>query len=148
VRDFNLMEDLSSQDRMMIVDRAHREADDIKKKPSQRRGRTDQEILEDCIRGQAAEVFMISKYNYKDDPRKYKDTFNLQQKSVDQKVIGYEDPKWILNKCKEYVELAEHAFRKFPHIIQVWYNKKDTNDYIWKGEYHYEGISKGFTRVC
>ena len=145
MRDFNL-KDFDATEKMQIIDRSHREANDIKKNPKQRRGRTDQRILEDCMMGQAAEVFMISKYNYRDDPRRFKDTFNTRGKSVDQKVIGYDDPQWTLDNCKNIIE--NESWREFPHIVQIWYNKRNTDEYIWKGEYHYERISKSFTRVC
>lgn len=132
---FNAKTDISAE---ALKDRAQAEAMEIYSKGSTRRGRSFNEIVEVCMYGHAAEVYLIEKEGYRDDPRPYKDVIDPNGEPVEVKVTegDYYVP-YVLDRCNK---AAKDSWRKYPKKLiifvnnkrDLWYNKHA--EYVWNGK--------------
>lgn len=116
-----------------LLSRAKEEAEQIFAKESTRRGRTLQKIIETSMYGHAAELYLIEKCQFRDDPRKYKDLFDTEENSVEVKVTegDYYVPYVLDRATKAKLE----TWRGFPDILYVFIGNKVTADYSLHGIY-------------
>ena len=116
-----------------LLSRAKEESEQIFAKESTRRGRTLQKIIETSMYGHAAELYLIEKCQFKDDPRKYKDLFDTEGNPVEVKVTegDYYVP-YVLDRA---TKAKSEAWRGFPDILYVFIGDKITVDYSLYGIY-------------
>ena len=120
-------------DASALLSRAKEESEQIFAKDATRRGRTLQKITETSIYGHVAELYLIEKCQFKDDPRKYKDLFDTEGNSVEVKVTkgDYYVPYVLDRATKAKLE----TWRGFPDILYVFIGNKVTADYSLYGIY-------------
>ena len=129
---FNAKTDLDPRELLM---RASTEAKLIYKKPSTRKGRTLQQITEACLRGHAAELYLIKYQNFSDDLREYKDLFDPSEESTEIKVTeGEYYVPYVLNRCNQ---AAAEKWRKYPKKLMIFIDDSKTNDYYLYNTYEY-----------
>ena len=117
----------------MLLARAKEESEQMFSKESTRRGRSLQKIIETALYGHAAELYLIEKCQFKDDPRKYKDVFDPEGNSVEVKVTegDYYVP-YVLDRANK---AKAETWRGFPDILYVFIGDKVTVDYSLYGIY-------------
>ena len=71
-----------------LYDRAFKESEKITWNPN---NRTPQRILEDCMMGQCAELFLIDNCGYTDNTNGFMDVFDLDGREVEVKVTRREN---------------------------------------------------------
>lgn len=124
----------SKLDQQLLLARATAEADKIVIKD--KTGRNYQQILEACLYGQAAEVYLLS-IGYIDDTRPYKDVFEPDDTPVEIKVTQHEgNVPYILDRCAERIQ---EAWRTHPTRVYIWINDKESDDYELNGIYDWNG---------
>ena len=65
-----------------LYDRAFKESEKITWNPN---NRTPERILEDCMMGQCAELYLIDKCGYTDNPNGFMDVFDLEGREIEVK---------------------------------------------------------------
>ena len=97
-------------------------------KGSQVKGRSYEQLLADCKRGNAAERYLIEKQGFTNDPRPFKDVFDPSNVSVEVKVTtsDWVAEKYTIPKCNADRRMA---WRKFSDIVYLFINPKDTEEY-------------------
>jgi hypothetical protein len=120
-------------DTSVLLSRAKEESEQMFSKESTRRGRSLQKIIETALYGHAAELYLIEKCQFKDDPRKYKDLFDTEGNPVEVKVTegDYYVP-YVLDRA---TKAKSEEWRGFPDILYVFIGDKITADYSLYGIY-------------
>ena len=122
-------------DTSVLLSRAKEESEQMFSKESTRRGRSLQKIIETALYGHAAELYLIEKCQFKDDPRKYKDLFDTEGNPVEVKVTkgDYYVP-YVLDRA---TKAKQETWRGFPDILYVFIGDKITADYSLYGIYEW-----------
>ena len=100
-------EDLDNE---RLYDRARDEAVQIFEKPSTRKGRTLEKIIETVEYGHTAEWFLIEKMGYMDNPLKYHDVIDPDGNWVEVKVT----------KIPQYVPSVLHRLNEHRRNLEQW----------------------------
>jgi hypothetical protein len=118
--------------------RAKAEAEEIYKgSEASRKGRSLMQIFESCLYGQAAEVYLIEKEGFTDNPEQYKDVFNPEGKEVEVKVTSLPKVKAKLIECKN------NKWR-ISDILYIFIGDFRTGEYSLHGIYHWDTTTKQF----
>ena len=126
--------DRSKLDQQLLLARAEDEAKKIV--VTDTTGRNYQQILEACLYGQAAEVYLLS-IGYIDDTRPYKDVFEPDDTPVEIKVTQHEgNVPYILDRCAKRIQ---EAWRTHPTRVYIWINNKESDHYELNGIYDWNG---------
>ena len=130
---FNAIVDV---DRIALTERSFAEAKLIYGKESTRRGRFLEDIVETCMYGHAAELYLISQ-GFTDDPAPYRDVFDPEGNPVEVKVTeGEYYVPYVLERANA---AAREAWRKYPKLLYVFIGDKNTLDYHLHGIYLWNG---------
>lgn len=125
-------------DQEFLYKRAFVEAEKIFEKPSTRKGRELDEIVQTCLYGHAAEVYLMS-LGYVDDTRPYKDLFEPDNTSVEIKVTEHiGNVPYVLNRCRDKI-LDKNNWSGHPLRVYVWINDKKSDEYTLNGIYDWNG---------
>ena len=120
-------------DQKLLLSRAENEAKKILLKD---KSRTYEQILEACLYGQAAEVYLMS-IGYPDDTRPFRDVKELDDTPVEVKVTKHiGNVPYVLDRCAE--RIAE-KWREHPTRVYVWINDTESDDYELNGIYDWNG---------
>ena len=131
---FNAKKDL---DPVRLYNRAEAEAKLIYSKPSTRRNRSLEDIIETVMYGHAAELYLIDHEGFKDDTREYKDVIDLEGKDVEVKVTeGSYYVSHVLDRCNA---AATETWRKYPEKLYIFTGDKISCDYRLHGIYLWNG---------
>lgn len=126
--------DASELDQALWESRSRREAEFIYANPNTRNGRTLDEVYLDCKRGQAPEVWLISK-GFKDDPRPYRDVRRPDGEPIEVKATDW-NPRYILER---YAEKIKHWPDETPTTVYLFNNTKGDSLYTFHGIFHWNG---------
>ena len=121
--EFNVMD----LDQGPFVARAKAEAQLIYNKPSTRKGRTLEKIIQTVLIGHAPEYYLIQFKHFKDDPREYKDVIEPEGDPAEQKATS--QPYYITNVL-ERANVQYDIEKK----LYIWVHNK-TLDYYLAGIY-------------
>lgn len=128
-----------------LVKRAKREATEIHSKESTRRNRSLEQVIESCLYGHAAELYLIENCGFKDDDRPYKDLYNESGESVEVKVTqGTYYVPYVLHRAEEAKKMP---WRKFSDILYIFIGNKETLDYELEGIYKWSTERNRFTKT-
>ena len=131
---FNAKNDL---DPVKLYNRAEAEAKLIYSKPSTRRGRSLENIIETVMYGHAAELYLIDHEGFKDDTREYKDVVDPGGNDVEVKVTeGKYYVSHVLDRCNA---AAMETWRKYPEKLYIFIGNKESCDYYLHGIYEWNG---------
>ena len=122
-------------DRNELIMRATNEAKLIFNKPGPRRGRSLNEIINSCLIGHAAELYLIKYEGFTDDPRPYKDVIDSNFVPWEIKTTNNEkNIRDVLRRCNQD---AGEAFREYAKRLMIFIRDSKTNDYYLYGKYEY-----------
>jgi hypothetical protein len=111
----------------LIHSRAFEEAKGIFESPSRARGRSLGQILDSCIQGQTAEVYLIQKHGFTSDPRKFNDTIDPNGVPTEQKtstsVTGIHE---AVEKCGRD-KIIDYRKDNYPDLVYAFLVTKNTN---------------------
>jgi hypothetical protein len=130
-------------DPVLLKSRAKKEAEFIGLKDTTRNGRSDDDILETCLWGQAPEVWLMSQ-GYLDDPRPYRDVREPQGVPVEVKVTenkpyGRETGvDFVLKRCKAK-RLQTWGKSPHPDRVIIFINDRHSPWYELHGVYDWNG---------
>ena len=117
-----------------LYDRAFKESEKITWNPN---NRTPEKILEDCMMGQCAELYLIDKCGYTDNPNGFMDVFDLEGRESEVKVTrGAHNVKFMLGDL--LVRKVEWGYHVANIVIVYLYDPK-TGDYTFLNEYNFNG---------
>ena len=117
-----------------LYDRAFKESEKITWNPN---NRTKQRILEDCMMGQCAELYLLDKCGYTDNPNGFMDVFDLEGREIEVKVTrGAHNVKFMLGDL--LVRKVEWGYHVANIVIVYLYDPK-TGDYTFLNEYNFNG---------
>lgn len=124
-------------DQQSLLARAREEAQLIYNKPSTRRDRTLENIVETVLYGHVAEKYLIDYHGFSDDPRPYKDVINTNGDPVEVKVTegDYYVP-YVLERAEK---AASESWRKYPKLLYIFIGNKNTLDYELHSIYEWNG---------
>lgn len=125
--------DLNQQ---QLRSRAEAEAQLIYNKPTTRKGRSLETIIETVLYGHVAEQYLIEQ-GWKDDPRPYKDVIRPDEEPVEIKVT--EGEYYVPYVLKRANEAAKDAWRKYPKWLYVFIGDRKTLNYNLHSTYHWNG---------
>lgn len=125
--------DTSELDLDFWKSRALQEANQIFANPNTRNGRSIDEVIETCMVGQAAEVWLISK-GFKNDPRPYRDVVHPDGTPIEVKVSEW-PPRWILNRYVEKIRM----FSNSPTTVYLFHNVPRQSLYTFVGIFKWNG---------
>ena len=122
-----------------LKERAKAEAEEIYYNGSEAsvKGRTLMQIFESSLYGQAAEVYLIEKQGFTDNPKKYKDLFNPEGEEVEVKVTSRSKVKDKLIEC------TENKWR-IADILYIFIGNFRTGEYSLYGIYKWDKSTKQF----
>jgi hypothetical protein len=130
---FNAITDI---DRISLYERAFEEAKLIYDKNSTRRNRTLEEILEACLYGHAAEVYLMD-IGFSNDPRPYKDLLEKDGTPIEVKVTeGEYYVPYVLERAER---AASEPWRDYPKKLYVFIGNRQSLDYHLHGIYVWDG---------
>lgn len=131
---FNAIDDLDGYE---LYSRAETEAKLIHSKPSTRRGRSLEDIIETVLYGHAAELYLIKHRGFSDDPRPFKDVIDTQNDPVEVKVTegDYYVP-YVLERANK---AASESWRQYPNWLYIFIGDKSSCDYQLHGIYLWNG---------
>jgi hypothetical protein len=131
---FNLKE----IDPVVLKQRAVGEAEKIFAKESTRQGRTYDQILNTCMYGQAAEVYMMTQ-GFTDNTEPYQDVIHPSGAWVEVKATEgvYYIPS-VITRC---VNKKKQPYTKHPDLVYIWINDKRSFEYILDGIYKWNGTT-------
>ena len=110
------------------------------------RNRSADEIILTCMRGQAAEQYLIEKWGFTDDPRRYKDLFNTNGESVEVKVTSKQsNVKYVIGRLNGY---RKEAWRNISDIVYVFINDPANTIYYLEGVYKWNILEIEVNEVC
>ena len=117
-----------------LYDRAFKESEKITWNPN---NRTPERILEDCMMGQCAELYLLDKCGYTDNPNGFMDVFDLEGREIEVKVTrGEHNVKFMLGDL--LVRKVEWGYHVANIVIVYLYDSK-TGDYTFLNEYNFNG---------
>ena len=116
-----------------LLTRAKKEAQDIFDNPDTRRGRSLKKIIETSLYGHAAELYLIEKHQFKDDPKSFKDLFDTKGNAVEVKVTQFKH--YVPYVLERAANAKKQIWRNFPDILYVFVGDKKTLDYDLDGIY-------------
>ena len=117
-----------------LYDRAFKESEKITWNPN---NRTKQRILEDCMMGQCAELFLIDKCGFTDNPNGFMDVYDPVGNEIEVKVTrGEHNVKFMLGDL--LVRKVEWGYHVANIVIVYLYDPK-TGDYTFLNEYNFNG---------
>ena len=130
---FNAIVDI---DRITLKERSFAEAKLIYSKESTRKGRSLEKIVETCMYGHAAELYLMGQ-GFADDPAPFRDIIDPEGNPVEVKVTeGEYYVPYVLERANT---AARDAWRKYPKHLYVFIGDKNTLDYHLHGIYLWNG---------
>ena len=126
-------------DLKFLKNRAKAEAEEIYHTGSAAsiKGRTLMQIFQSSLYGQAAEVYLMEKHGFTDNPKKYKDLFNPEGQEVEVKVTSRSKIKAKLIEC------TENKWR-IADILYIFIGDFQTAKYSLYGIYEWNKQTKQF----
>lgn len=123
-------------DQSALRARAEVEAQLIYDKPSTRRNRSLQEVIETVLYGHVAEQYLIEQ-GWEDDLRPYKDVIHPDGTPVEIKVTeGEYYVQYVLQRANE---AARQSWRKYPEQLYIFIGDRSTLDYKLYETYSWNG---------
>lgn len=117
-----------------LYDRAFKESEKITWNPN---NRTPQRILEDCMMGQCAELFLIDMCGFDDNPNGFMDVFDPAGNEIEVKVTRKKhNIKYMLGDL--LVRKVDWGYDVADIVYTYLYDEK-TGDYTFLNEYHFNG---------
>lgn len=129
-----------------LKDRAKGEADQIWNSPrGVIRGRTYEQLLADCMLGQAAEIHLLN-CGYLDNPKKYMDVKEPDGTTVDVKVITNKSPRYVEVSIENTLKRAadKKLEYEFADKIYMYTCDEKTAEYNLVGIYEWNASQKQF----
>lgn len=125
-------------DRVKLRERSVEEAKLIYAKDSTRKNRQLEEIIETCMYGHAAEIYLMD-LGFTDDTRPYKDLFDLDGTPIEVKVTegDYYVP-YVISRAEQ---AAREAWRDYPNTLYVFTANRQSLDYELYGIYIWNGAN-------
>lgn len=124
-------------DRKLWKKLAYKEADGIYAHPSRARGRSLEEIRATCLMGKAAEVYLMTKCGFKNDPEYCKDLLDLNNIPVEIKTTRKKH--YVQYVLKRANEAALESFRKYQKVLYIFVVNVYNGDYELAGIYNWNG---------
>ena len=124
-----------------LYDRAFKESEKITWNPN---NRSKQRILEDCMMGQCAELFLIDKCGFADNPNGYMDVYDPVGNEVEVKVTrGEHNIKFMLGDL--LVRKVEWGYDVADIVYTYLYDPK-SGDYTFLNDYKFNGTDYVLSR--
>ena len=128
-------------DRAFWEKRAEREAKLIYSNPRTRGNRSIDQIVKNCMQGQAAETWLISQ-GYFDDPRPYRDVFRPDHVTpIEVKVSGW-PPRYALERYAE--RLRKWTTSDLAKLVYVFHNKEPDTIFTFSGIFEWDPPSNWY----
>lgn len=116
--------------------RAIQEAKAIFSKPSTARGRTYEQILQACLRGQAAETWLLSK-GYTNDDRPFHDVIDPKGEPIEVKVT--EGDYYVRYVLDRYEARLLQGWGDLSKTVYIFLNEEDSDQYTFHGIFKWSG---------
>jgi len=117
-----------------LYDRAFKESEKITWNPN---NRTKQRILEDCMMGQCAELYLLDKCGFSDNPNGFMDVYDPVGNEIEVKVTrGAHNVKFMLGDL--LVRKVEWGYHVADIVYTYLYDPK-SGDYTFLNEYNFNG---------
>ena len=117
-----------------LYDRAFKESEKITWNPN---NRTKQRILEDCMMGQCAELYLIDKCGFSDNPNGFMDVYDPVGNEIEVKVTrGEHNIKFMLGDL--IVRKVEWGYDVADIVYTYLYDPK-SGDYTFLNDYKFNG---------
>jgi len=117
-----------------LYNRAKAESEKITWNPNMR---SKEQILQDCLMGQCAELYLIDKCGWTDNMNPYMDLYDLQGHEVEVKATrGEHNVKFMLGDL--VVRKVEWGYHVADNVIVYLYNDT-TGDYTFLNQYNFNG---------
>ena len=117
-----------------LYDRAFKESEKITWNPN---NRTKQRILEDCMMGQCAELYLIDKCGFSDNPNGFMDVYDPVGNEIEVKVTrGEHNIKFMLGDL--LVRKVEWGYDVADIVYTYLYDPK-SGDYTFLNDYKFNG---------
>jgi len=124
-----------------LYDRAFKESEKITWNPN---NRTKQRILEDCMMGQCAELFLIDKCGFSDNPNGFMDVYDPVGNEIEVKVTRREhNIKYVLGDL--LVRKVEWGYDVADIVYTYLYDPK-SGDYTFLNDYKFNGTDYVLSR--
>ena len=124
-----------------LYDRAFKESEKITWNPN---NRTKQRILEDCMMGQCAELFLIDKCGFTDNPNGFMDVYDPVGNEIEVKVTrGEHNIKFMLGDL--LVRKVEWGYDVADIVYTYLYDPK-SGDYTFLNDYKFNGTDYVLSR--
>ena len=124
-----------------LYDRAFKESEKITWNPN---NRTKQRILEDCMMGQCAELFLIDKCGFSDNPNGFMDVYDPVGNEIEVKVTrGEHNVKFMLGDL--LVRKVEWGYDVADIVYTYLYDPK-SGDYTFLNDYKFNGTDYVLSR--
>ena len=124
-----------------LYDRAFKESEKITWNPN---NRTKQRILEDCMMGQCAELFLIDKCGFTDNPNGFMDVYDPAGNEIEVKVTrGEHNIKFMLGDL--LVRKVEWGYDVADIVYTYLYDPK-SGDYTFLNDYKFNGTDYVLSR--
>ena len=123
---------------IQLHDRATEEAKKIATNTSfKMSGRTYEDLIRQCRRGHAAEIYLIDILGWDDDEREYKDVIDPDGHPVEIKVTGHEGN--IPSMLERFTDIKENQqWMDWPDHLIIFINPEDSNEYSYYGRYEWK----------
>lgn len=130
--------DLNEIDPITLHERAASEAKKIATNTSfKMSGRTYEDLITQCRKGHAAELYLIDILGWKDDIREYKDVIDPDGYPVEIKVTGR--PENIPTMLKRFTDIKKNqTWMGWPDSLIIFINPIDTNKYEFYNRYEWK----------
>ena len=117
-----------------LYDRAFKESEKITWNPN---NRTKQRILEDCMMGQCAELYLLDKCGFSDNPNGFMDVYDPVGNEIEVKVTrGEHNIKFMLGDL--IVRKVEWGYDVADIVYTYLYDPK-SGDYTFLNDYKFNG---------
>ena len=124
-----------------LYDRAFKESEKITWNPN---NRSKQRILEDCMMGQCAELFLIDKCGFSDNPNGFMDVYDPVGNEIEVKVTrGEHNIKFMLGDL--LVRKVEWGYDVADIVYTYLYDPK-SGDYTFLNDYKFNGTDYVLSR--
>ncbi len=124
-----------------LYDRAFKESEKITWNPN---NRSKQRILEDCMMGQCAELFLIDKCGFTDNPNGFMDVYDPVGNEIEVKVTrGEHNVKFMLGDL--LVRKVEWGYDVADIVYTYLYDPK-SGDYTFLNDYKFNGTDYVLSR--
>jgi hypothetical protein len=118
-----------------LLARANAEARKIYSKSSTRNYRSLNKVVQDCLKGQTAELFLIDLCGYRDNPEPYMDLYTPGGAELEVKVTEKAtNAVFILNKLNE-----RKAWGNVANLVYIYILDNKSGDINFLSEYKYNG---------